>query len=218
MKPFVLNSAGRIVFPSNFFPSLDFAVFDSPDQLNAVIHRDFDAKAPTGTDLRERAESGAYHGRYELLGDLALNLLWVDRYAITMYERRPTRWRDVARRRDDVFLPALTPWDAETEDRIFGILFDVFRTRLRSRSRRGLRDTAIRSGRSRGRAGPRPRTAGQSSARSRIVRGRRPGVRALSRPPASHRRDQRLRRAFIPGHLAGQHQRRGSHAVRVSHA
>src|SRR5438876_6715784 len=94
MKPFVLNSAGRIVFPSNFFPSLGFAVFDSPDQLNAVIHRDFDAKAPTGTDLRERAESGAYHGRYELLGDLALNLLWVDRYAITMYERRPTRWRD----------------------------------------------------------------------------------------------------------------------------
>ncbi|TMF04224.1 MAG: hypothetical protein E6I52_05405 [Chloroflexi bacterium] len=110
MKPFVLNSAGRIVFPSNFFPSLGFAVFDSPDQLNAVIHRDFDAKAPTGTDLRERAESGAYHGRYELLDDLALNLLWVDRYAITMYERRPTRWRDVARRRDDVFLPALTPW------------------------------------------------------------------------------------------------------------
>jgi len=106
--------------------------------------------APTGADLLARAESGAYHGRYELLRDVALNLLWVDRYAITMYARRPTRWRDVARQRDDVFLPALTPWlegerkvsaieacyaslpatwDAEAEDRIFRILFDVFRHR-----------------------------------------------------------------------------------------
>ena len=150
MKPFILNSKGRIVFPSSFFPSLDFSVFDSLDQLTAIIHRDFEAKAPTGTDLLERAESAAYHGRYELLRDIALNLLWVDRYAITMYERRPTRWRDVARHRDDVFLPVLTPWvegerkvsaieacyaalpatwDTEAEDRVFSILFDVFRHR-----------------------------------------------------------------------------------------
>ena len=150
MKPFIRNSAGRVVFPSNFLPSLDFSVFASLEQLAAVIHRDFDAKAPTGTDLLERVESGAYHGRYELLRDLALNLLWVDRYTITMYERRPTRWRDVPHRRDDAFLPVFTPWiegerkvsaiescysglpatwDAPTEDRIFGMLFDVFRHR-----------------------------------------------------------------------------------------
>ena len=92
MKPFLLNRAGRMVFPSNFWPSLDFSVFDTLEQLGAVIHRDFDAKAPTGTDLLARVESGAYHGRYELLRDLALNLFWVDRYTITMYERRPTRW------------------------------------------------------------------------------------------------------------------------------
>lgn len=150
VKPFILNSAGRVVFPSNFLPSLDFSVFESLEQLGAVIHRDFDAKAPTGTDLLERAESGAYHGRYELLRDLALNLFWVDRYTITMYERRPTRWRDVPRQRDDAFLPVFTPWvegerkvsaieacysglpatwDADAEDRIFGMLFDVFRHR-----------------------------------------------------------------------------------------
>jgi 3-oxoacyl-[acyl-carrier-protein] synthase III len=150
VKPFIRNSAGRVVFPSNFLPSLDFSVFESLEQLGAVIHRDFDAKAPTGTDLLERAESGAYHGRYELLRDLALNLFWVDRYTITMYDRRPTRWRDVPRRRDDAFLPVFTPWvegerkvsaiescyselpatwDAEAENRIFGILFDVFRHR-----------------------------------------------------------------------------------------
>jgi 3-oxoacyl-(acyl-carrier-protein) synthase III len=146
----VLNSAGRIVFPSNFWPSLDFSVFDSLEQLGAVIHRDFDAKAPTGTDLLTRVESGAYHGRYELLRDLALNLFWVDRYTITMYERQPTRWRDVPRQRDDTFLPVYTPWvegerkvsaieacyaelpatwDADAEDRIFRMLFDVFRHR-----------------------------------------------------------------------------------------
>jgi len=150
VKPFILNSAGRIVFPSNFLPSLDFSVFDTLDQLGAVIHRDFDDKAPTGTDLLARAESGGYHGRYELLRDLALNLFWVDRYTITMYERRPTRWRDVARQRDDMFLPVLSPWlegerkvsaieacyrslpatwEAGADDRIFGILFDVFRHR-----------------------------------------------------------------------------------------
>jgi 3-oxoacyl-[acyl-carrier-protein] synthase-3 len=69
---------------------------------------------------------------------------------MTMYEKRPTRWRDLPRRRDDVFLPLLTPWEqgerkvvavaaawtglpstwddgADAEDRIFTILFDIFR-------------------------------------------------------------------------------------------
>jgi 3-oxoacyl-[acyl-carrier-protein] synthase-3 len=148
MKPFVFNRHGRLVFPSNFFPELDFWVFDTLEQFEAVIRRDFEAKAPTGAELLERAQSGAYHGRYELLRDLALHLLWAERFTITMYEKRPTRWRDVPRERDDVFLPILTPWDegerkiaavaaayetlpvtwgAVEEDRIFAVLFDVFR-------------------------------------------------------------------------------------------
>ena len=39
--------------------------------------------------------------------DVALNLFWVNRFAMTMYDKRPTRWRDVPRNRDDVFLPVL---------------------------------------------------------------------------------------------------------------
>ncbi len=147
MKPFVINRYGRIVLPSNFFPELDFSVFQTLEQFAAVIKRDFEEKAPTETDIVARVESLGYKGRYELLRDLALNLFWVNRYAMTMYEKRPTRWRDVPRHRDDVFLPVFKPWDSSemtatieagyrslpptwdegTEDKIFRILIDVFR-------------------------------------------------------------------------------------------
>jgi hypothetical protein len=71
----------------------------------------------------------------------------VNRFAITMYDKRPTRWREVPRDRDDVFLPLLTPWpeferssdlmqtayqalpprwDEELEQKIFEIMFAVF--------------------------------------------------------------------------------------------
>jgi 3-oxoacyl-(acyl-carrier-protein) synthase III len=150
-KPFVINRHKRLVFPSNFSGELDFSVIDTEEQLAAVVRRDFESKAPTGTDIASRAESGAYPTRYELLRDLALNLFWVNRYAMTMYEKRPTRWRDVPRNRDDVLLPILLPWqdgaskvaaiaaaheglparwDAEVENRIHDILFDVFRHKL----------------------------------------------------------------------------------------
>jgi 3-oxoacyl-[acyl-carrier-protein] synthase III len=150
MKPFVINRHGRLVFPSNFFPRLDFTVFETIEQLEAVISRDFEAKAPTGTDILHRVESNAYTGRYELLRDLALNLLWVNRYAITMYVKRPTRWRDAPRANDDIFLPVLIPWDegdrkiaavevayralpttwdGTAEDSIFDELFGLFRYR-----------------------------------------------------------------------------------------
>src|SRR5262245_57098680 len=46
MKPFVVNRYGRIVFPFNFFPELDFSVFQSLEQFAAVIRRDFEEKAP----------------------------------------------------------------------------------------------------------------------------------------------------------------------------
>jgi len=151
VKPFVVNRHGRLVFPANFFGELDFSVLGTLDQFTAVIGRDFEAKAPTGTDILARVESGAYRGRFELLRDLGQNLFWVNRYSITMFEKRPTRWRDVAKHRDDVFLPVLTPWedserkvaavegafrglpatwDEDTEERVFGLLFDLFRNKL----------------------------------------------------------------------------------------
>jgi 3-oxoacyl-[acyl-carrier-protein] synthase III len=147
MQPFVVNRHDRIVFPSNFIPELDLSVVHSLDQLDNVIRRDFEVKAPTGTDILQRVEIGAYATRYELMRDLALNLFWTNRFAMTLYDKRPTRWSDVPRERDDVFLPILTPWqdgdrkvaavqtaydtlpptwNGEVEDRIFKILFDVF--------------------------------------------------------------------------------------------
>jgi 3-oxoacyl-[acyl-carrier-protein] synthase-3 len=151
VKPFVVNRHGRLVFAANFSGELDFSVLDTLDQFTAVIGRDFEAKAPTGTDLLVRAESRAYPSRFELLRDLGQNLFWVNRYSITMFEKRPTRWRDVAKHRDDVFLPVVTPWedgerkvaaverayrelsvtwDADTEDKVFDLLFDLFRNKL----------------------------------------------------------------------------------------
>jgi 3-oxoacyl-[acyl-carrier-protein] synthase III len=151
VKAFVVNRHGRLVFPANFLGELDFSVLATLDQFTQVIGRDFEAKAPTGTEILERVESGAYPGRFELLRDLGQNLFWANRYAITMYDKRPTRWRDVAKRRDDVFLPVLTPWedserkvaaverafrelpatwDSGTEDTVFGLLFDLFRNKL----------------------------------------------------------------------------------------
>ena len=151
MKPFVVNRHGRLVFPANFLGDLDFSVLDTLDQFTAVIGRDFEAKAPTGTDILVRVESGAYPRRFELLRDLGQHLYWANRYSITMFDRRPTRWRDLAKRRDDVFLPVLTPWedserkvaaveqafralpptwDGRAEDTIFDLLFDLYRTKL----------------------------------------------------------------------------------------
>ena len=151
MKPFVINRHGRLVFPANVQGELDFGVLRTMEQFTAVIERDFEAKAPTGTEILGRTESGAYPGRFELLRDLGQNLFWVNRYSITMFEKRPTRWRDLAKNRDDVFLPVLTPWadgdrkvaaverayrdlpatwDGDTEDKIFGLLFDLFRNKL----------------------------------------------------------------------------------------
>src|SRR4051794_28590741 len=150
MKPFVLDAHGRLMFPSNFLPDLDFSVMAGLETLDAVIARDFEKKAPTGTDILERVEGGKYESRYQLMRDVALNLFWANRFAMTMYEKRPTRWRDVPRHRDDVFLPVLTPWedadrkiaavqasysalparwDGDAEDRIFAVLFDVLRNR-----------------------------------------------------------------------------------------
>src|SRR5262245_65437571 len=147
MKPFVVNRYGRIVFPFNFFPQPLLPVCQSPEQFASVIRRDFEEKAPTETDIVARVEGRGYASRYELLRDLALNLFWVNRYAMTMYRKQPTRWRDVPRSRDDVFLPVFRPWDGGelvsaieagyralpptwdegTETKVFTTLLDIFR-------------------------------------------------------------------------------------------
>jgi len=148
-KPFVINRHGRLVFPCNFFPEFDFSVFETLEQFNAVVRRDFGEKAPTEADILARAQAGSYHNRYDLCRDLALNLFWVNRYVLTMYEKRPTRWGDLPRHHDDIFLPVYKPrdaaaltaaietgyknlapaWDEKAEDESFRILLNVFRNK-----------------------------------------------------------------------------------------
>src|ERR1700737_124430 len=146
MHSYEINKHGKIVFPSNCFPDLDFSTFESLEQLDAVVRRDFDSKAPTGTDILEKIKTGAYQSKFELMRDMALNLFWANRFKISMYDVRPTRWADVPRSRDDVFIPIQTPWEdsetkvsavlsaypnlpaqwnAEVEDSIFEVLFDL---------------------------------------------------------------------------------------------
>ncbi len=149
LKPFVMNRYGRMVFPCNFFPELDFSVFDSLNQFNTVIRRDFGEKAPTEMDIVGRIRAEEYKNRYEICRDLALNLFWSQRFVLTMYEKRPTRWRDMPRHRNDIFLPVYKPRDAaglasameagylklpamsdeEVEDKSFRILLDVFKNK-----------------------------------------------------------------------------------------
>ena len=151
MKPFRLNKHDRLVFPSSIFVELDFSIINDLDQLQAIIRRDFEVKAPTGTAIAKQAADGAYATRYELLRDLGLHLFWANRFALAMYEKRPTRWRDVPRNREDVFVPLLSPWegreaksasvldaygrlaakwDATAEDELFGMLFNCFSNKL----------------------------------------------------------------------------------------
>jgi 3-oxoacyl-[acyl-carrier-protein] synthase III len=152
LKPFLINRHGRLVFPCNFFPELDFSVFQTLQEFADVIRRDFGEKAVTEMEIVNRVQAGDYHNRYEICRDLALNLFWVNRYVLTMYEKRPMRWGDIPRRRDDIFLPVYKPrdaaglaaaiaegyrkapqkWDGELEDRCFHILLDVFRNKQSS--------------------------------------------------------------------------------------
>src|SRR5579864_5283331 len=110
MKSFELNRHGSLVLPANLFAQLDFSVITSLAQFEAIVKRDMESKAPTGTDILKSIEAGKYHSRIELLRDVALNLYWVNRNTLTLYQKRPMRWRDVPRNRQDLFLPVQTPW------------------------------------------------------------------------------------------------------------
>jgi hypothetical protein len=69
MHAFELNKHGKLVFPANCFPDLDFSTLENLERLTAVIQRDFDAKAPTGTDILERIKTGSYQSKFELMRD-----------------------------------------------------------------------------------------------------------------------------------------------------
>jgi 3-oxoacyl-[acyl-carrier-protein] synthase-3 len=62
MHAYELNKHGRIVFPSNCFPDLDFSTFESLEQLDAFVRRDFDATAPV--DHGSRVAHHTRWGRY----------------------------------------------------------------------------------------------------------------------------------------------------------
>ncbi len=150
MKSFILNRHGSLVLPANLFAQLDFSVITSLEQFEAIVKRDIESKAPTGTGILQSIEAGKYRSRIELLRDVALNLYWVNRNTLTLYHKRPMRWRDVPRNRADLFLPVQAPWqDAErkiasmkaafealpsshpesgaSEDKIFDLLFEIVR-------------------------------------------------------------------------------------------
>ena len=150
MKKFILNRHGSLVLPANLFSQLDFSVITSLEQFESIVKRDIESKASTGTEIVESIEAGKYRSRIELLRDVALNLYWVNRNTLTLYQKRPMRWRDVPRNRSDLFLPVQTPWrDSErkiasmkscydalptnnpqgavSEDEIFNLLFEIVR-------------------------------------------------------------------------------------------
>src|SRR6266705_1059492 len=117
MKPFVINRYGRIVFPFNIVPTFDFSVFDSLEQFSAVIHRDFEDKAPAEGDIVSRIVGGGYKTRYELLRDLASTVFWA------------TDMSELSAAVDAGYRSLGTTWDEGVEDKVFRILFDVFRHR-----------------------------------------------------------------------------------------
>jgi 3-oxoacyl-[acyl-carrier-protein] synthase III len=150
MKSFVLNRHGSLVLPANLFAQLDFSIITSLSQFEAIVKRDMESKAPTGTEILGSIEAGRYRSRIELLRDVALNLHWVNRNTMTLYQKRPMRWRDVPRNRHDLFLPVQEPWQdadrkiasmrsafeqlpssnpqsAASENKIFGLLFEIVR-------------------------------------------------------------------------------------------
>jgi 3-oxoacyl-[acyl-carrier-protein] synthase-3 len=150
MKSFILNRHGSLVLPANLFAQLDFSVITSLPQFEAIVKRDMESKAPTGTGILESIEAGKYRSRIELLRDVALNLYWVNRNTLTLYHKRPMRWRDVPRNRPDLFLPVQAPWQdadrkiasmksafeelpssnlqaAGSEEDVFNLLFEIVR-------------------------------------------------------------------------------------------
>ena len=150
VKPFVINRYGRMVFPCNFFPELDFSVFQTLHQFNSVIRRDFGEKAPTETEIVARVAGGALSeplrglpgsGAEPVLG-AALRTDHVreasdalGRFASApqryfswpMYKPRDSAGSDGGHRSG--LPPTAAMWDEETEDKSFRMLLDVLRNK-----------------------------------------------------------------------------------------
>ena len=163
MKPFVVNRHGRLVFPSNFFPELDFSVFETLEQLDAVITRDFEAKAPTGTDILARVEAGGYRDAVRaaarpraqpVLGqplrddDVREAPDAVARRAAPARRRLPAGPQAVGGRRAQdrrgrraCYARSSRPGTRAPRTRIFRILFDVFRHKQAPRHRAARRSS-----------------------------------------------------------------------------
>ena len=56
MKPFIVNSHRRLVFPFNFFPEPNFSSIDTGEDLAGTVRRNHEVKAPTSSEIRTRAE------------------------------------------------------------------------------------------------------------------------------------------------------------------
>lgn len=169
--PYTLDRHGRLAFPCNAFPEISVAGFATEGELRSVIARDFEAKAPAPDEIIA-GTARRHAGRYDLLRDLSLHVLWADRDALALYDKRVMRLRDVPRGRDDAFLPAHDPWpeagataariaasaaalparwDEAAEDRIGELLLGAFASRLHDASRLDIRkplarDTLARPG------------------------------------------------------------------------
>ena len=142
MQPFVINRHGRLVFPSNFMPDLDFSVIETEEQLDAgdpprlrdqgaARHRDRPADRGRDqytdrvrADARRRAEpvlgqpvrhDDVREGADPLAGRAAQPRRRVP--AGRARRGRTRRARSPPSRRPTPTLPPT--WDAETEDRIW---------------------------------------------------------------------------------------------------
>src|SRR5262249_60879883 len=91
MKPFVLDRYGRITFPFNFLPELDFSIFDTLEEFEAAVRRDFEDKVRSETEIVEGLKAGTYREGYWRPPCIAGPLLWVNRYSLTVEELRPSR-------------------------------------------------------------------------------------------------------------------------------
>ena len=71
MKSFVVNRHGNLFLPANLFSQIDFSVINSLDQFEAIVRRDIESKAPSGTEIFERITAGAHEfTELRLLGAL----------------------------------------------------------------------------------------------------------------------------------------------------
>jgi hypothetical protein len=58
LKPFVINRYGHMVFPCNFFPELDFSVFETLNQFNTCHQTRLRSESSRRNGYRDSSASG----------------------------------------------------------------------------------------------------------------------------------------------------------------